>query len=74
MIVGTNVTGSNLPILIDTQAVVWAVTDNPKLSVSARQAMTSGEEKIYISVVTAVEFVDLNRRGRFGADLNFKPW
>lgn len=60
-----------MPILIDTQAIVWAVTDSPRLSIAARAAITNGAEEICISAVTAYEFADLNRRGRFEVDLPF---
>lgn len=71
MIAGTSITGANLPILIDTQAIVWAVTASRRLSGAARKAITDGAEDILVSTVTAYEFVDLNRRGRFGVDLSF---
>lgn len=60
-----------MAILLDTQAIVWAVTDNPRLSVPALDAITDGKEQVFISAVTAYEFTDLNRRGRFDADLPF---
>lgn len=61
-----------MAILVDTQALVWATSDNPRLSKVALEALTNGKEAIHISSVTACEFVDLNRRGRFGVDLPFE--
>lgn len=61
-----------MAILIDTQALVWSVLDSPKLSSTARGVITKGESELCISSVTAFEFVDLNRRGRFGVDLPFR--
>lgn len=58
-----------MALLIDTQAIVWAVTDNPRLSAAALAAITDGVEDVCISAVTAYEFADLNRRGRFEVDL-----
>lgn len=54
---------------VDTQVLVWVVSDSPRLSAVAREALTSGRERVLVSVVTAFEFADLNRRGRFGVDL-----
>lgn len=62
-------TDANLAILIDTQALVWIATGSPRLSVAATAAITDGAATLCISAVTAYEFADLNRRGRFGADL-----
>lgn len=61
-----------MAILLDTQAIVWAVTEDPRLSAAALAAITDGVDDLVISAVTAFEFVDLNRRGRFGADLPFR--
>lgn len=61
-----------MAILIDTQAIVWVVLGSKKLSDRARDVITNGAEDICISAVTAYEFVDLNRRGRFEADLPFR--
>ncbi|WP_374944814.1 type II toxin-antitoxin system VapC family toxin [Sphingomonas sp.] len=61
-----------MPIFVDTQAIVWAVTGNSRLSRAAREALTDGGEDIFVSAVTAYEFVDLNRRGRFEVDLPFR--
>lgn len=69
---GTSGTSVDLAILIDTQTIVWAVAGSPKLSVAAHAAITSGAEDVHVSAVTAFEFVDLNRRGRFGVDLPFR--
>lgn len=72
MIAGKNIIGRSLPILIDTQAIVWTVSDDKRLSKAAREMITSGTEEIFVSAVTAYEFVGLNRRGRFGVDLPFR--
>ena len=66
-----NVTGANSALLIDTQALVWVATGSSRLSAVAAAAMTDGTRTLLISAVTAFEFVDLNRRGRFAADLPF---
>lgn len=58
-----------MAILIDTQALVWVGVGDPRLSRAAQAAIVDTDQQVLISAVTAYEFVDLNRRGRFGADL-----
>lgn len=55
-----------MAILIDTQALLWFGTDNPRLSEHARLAILDPEQELLVSAVTAYEFVDLHLRGRFG--------
>lgn len=60
-------------LLIDTQSIVWLASDVPRLSAAARTALTDGGERLFVSAVTAFEYTDLNRRGRFLADLPLGP-
>lgn len=60
-----------MAILLDTHALVWVGIGDPRLSEMARNAILDPDQQVLISAVTAYEFVDLNRRGRFGADLPF---
>ncbi len=60
-----------MAILIDTHALAWIGVGDPRLSEAARDAILDPDEQVLISAVTAYEFVDLNHRGRFGADLPF---
>lgn len=62
-----------MALLIDTHALAWLATDHPKLSRLALEAVTDGRSDNLVSAVTAYEFADLNRRGRFGADLPLEP-
>ena len=62
-----------MALLIDTQAILWLATNDPKLSGPAREALLSGDEELLVSVITAFEYSDLNRRGRFGFDLPLPP-
>lgn len=55
--------------MIDTHALVWTATAPSRLSEAARRALSDGAETLLVSAVTAYEYADLNRRGRFGVDL-----
>ena len=50
-------------LLLDTHAYFWWETDDPKLSVPARDAIAAFESEVLISAVTAWE---LAFKGRFG--------
>lgn len=62
-------TGANMAMLIDTQALAWLATGDPRLSRTAAEALLDESSQLLVSAVTAYEFADLNRRGRFDADL-----
>lgn len=61
--------GGSLAIFVDTHALVWFGVGDPRLSKTAKEVLCSRIESVLISAVTAYEFMDLNRRGRFGNDL-----
>ncbi len=58
-----------MALLFDTHALVWFGLGDRRFGPEALAAITSGREVILVSAVTAYEFADLNRRGRFKADL-----
>lgn len=58
-----------MAILLDTQVLAWIGVNDPRLGRAAFSAILDGAEQVVVSAVTAYEFADLNRRGRFGADL-----
>ena len=60
---------ANTAILIDTHVLAWVGLDDPRLSRRAILAISDGAQRLLVSAVRAYESVDLNRRGRFGADL-----
>lgn len=48
-------------LLVDTNALLWALTDHPRLSQPAREAIGNTENDVFVSVVSAYE-------------LDFKAW
>jgi len=62
-----------LGLLIDTQSLVWLSTRPEKLGRNVQSAFDDPGESFFVSAVTAFEYVDLNMRGRFGADLPLDP-
>ena len=60
-----------MAILLDTHILAWIGAGDKRVSRAAKAAIFAGDEDLFVSAVTAYEFVDLNRRGRFRADLSF---
>ena len=52
-------------LLLDTHILVWAPTGDPRLSNAAIAALENPESELFVSAVTAFEFADLQKRGRF---------
>lgn len=52
-------------MLIDTSTLVWAAAVPEKLSRRAVEALARADLDLVVSSVTAFEFTDLRRRGRF---------
>ena len=51
-------------ILLDTHALLWALTDSPKLSKKARQTLTDPEVEQFVSAASAMEIFTKHRLGR----------
>lgn len=62
-----------MDLLIDTQSLVWISTQPEKLGQRVRATFERASDSFFVSSVTAFEYVDLNMRGRFGADLPLDP-
>ena len=45
-----------MPLLLDTNVVIWLFDNNPLLTRRVRQVLTGGNEKLFISVVSAWEY------------------
>jgi PIN domain nuclease of toxin-antitoxin system len=53
-----------LPLIIDTHALIWIGAANPKFSKTAKAAVETPGETLFVSGITAWEYVDLWLRGR----------
>lgn len=63
--------GRDLNLLFDTQALVWTISKDKRLSPRIVDALGMPENQIFISAITAYEFADLERRGRFPPAVTF---
>jgi len=53
-----------MKLLLDTHALLWWFTDDPKLSPAAREAILSEEHEIFISAASAWEISTKQRLGK----------
>lgn len=58
-----------MALLFDTHALVWFGLGDRRFGAEAFAAVARGRDEVLVSAVTAYEFADLNRRGRFEVDL-----
>jgi PIN domain nuclease of toxin-antitoxin system len=60
-----------ISVLLDTHALIWWLTDNPRLSDSARQIISDGETRVFVSSATAWEISTKHRLGKLPEIGNF---
>ncbi len=53
-----------MKLLLDTHALLWWFTDDPKLSPAAREAILSEEHEIFVSAASAWEIATKQRLGK----------
>ncbi len=52
-------------LLLDTHTLVWAAFIPQKLSLRARDAVSDGENEVYVSAITAMEIATKVKAGKF---------
>ncbi len=60
--------------LLDTNAFLWWIGDNPRLSRAAREFLEDGEHEIYLSAVSAAEIAVKVRAGKLTAPGDLFAW
>lgn len=68
----TSVSSVNLTLLLDTHTLVWLSAGDARLSATARDAIVGDDAALAVSAVTAWEYADLERRGRFNGASGFQ--
>ena len=53
-------------LLLDTHALLWWLTDDPRLSQAARQAIADRDNEIHVSAASAWEIATKQRIGKLG--------
>jgi PIN domain nuclease of toxin-antitoxin system len=62
---------ANLALLLDTQILVWIGSDDARLPARIREQLLDPDTTLFISAVTAWEFVDLEERSRLPQGVSF---
>jgi PIN domain nuclease of toxin-antitoxin system len=58
-------------LLLDTHALVWWLTNNPRLSAAARSAVAAPSNSVYVSSCSGYEIAYKHQRGRFAVALPY---
>jgi len=61
-------------VLLDTCAIVWAVSDPAELSDAVRTQLTAPETEVFVSPISCAELACLVARGRIKLDRHWKLW
>jgi PIN domain nuclease of toxin-antitoxin system len=59
-----------LPLLLDTHALIWFLTDDRRLSAKARKAIEKPGEQVFVSAVSAYE---IDQKRTLGKPMPFIP-
>ena len=62
-----------MALLLDTQILVWIGSGNPRLPDHVRRQILDADATLFVSAVTAWEFVELEDRFRFPDGVSFAP-
>lgn len=63
-----------MDVVLDTCAVIWAVSDPAALSAAARDTLTRPDTAVHVSPISCAEIACLAERGRIVLDRHWKPW
>ena len=63
-----------MKLLLDTCCIVWAIARVEELSARARQLLTAGNSRIFVSPISAAEIACACERGRLTVRPHWKPW
>ena len=61
-------------LLLDTCAVIWAVSEPEKLSDNGKRSLSDPEAEVFVSVITCAEIACAVERGRIEIDRHWKSW
>ena len=61
-------------VLLDTCAVIWAVSEPEGLSQAARDILIAGDTSVFVSPITCAELACLQERNRIDIKGHWKTW
>jgi len=63
-----------MKVLLDTCALLYAVSEEDRLSVVAKEVLTADDTEVFISPISCAEIACLSERERIMLDRHWKPW
>lgn len=63
-----------MTLLLDTCAILWAVSEPEALSEAAREALVRPDAAVHVSPISCAEIACLAERGRIALDRHWKTW
>lgn len=61
-------------VLLDTCAIIWAVSEPGRLSAAARDILEYVDTEVFVSPISCAELACLQERGRIDLDAHWKIW
>lgn len=61
-------------LLLDTCALIWAVSDPDQLSEKARCLLQKEDTEVFVSPISCAELACLQERGRIELNVHWKTW
>ncbi len=61
-------------VLLDTCAVIWAVSEPESLSQVARDVLSAGDTSVFVSPITCAELACLQERNRIAINGHWRTW
>jgi PIN domain nuclease of toxin-antitoxin system len=63
-----------MKVLLDTHAFLWWITDDPQLSIAARNIISNGENQIFLSAASGLEIAIKARLGKLKVPANVEQF
>ena len=61
-------------LLLDTCAVIWAVSEPEKLSTHGKRSLSHPDSEVFVSAISCAEIASAVERGRIELDRHWKSW
>ena len=63
-----------MTVVLDTCAIVWAVSDPARLPDAVAETLTAGDTRVCVSAISCAEIACASQRGRIDIDRHWRSW
>ena len=63
-----------MKVVLDTCAIIWAISDPPQLSESAARVLQATDTEVCVSAICCAEIACATARGRIAIDRHWRHW